>query len=88
MTRRARRQLERRHLLFGEYLRSCTTLNVHYESVEDELNIDGGAHVLAMFLNKELFWMNNKTIIELGVCIIWRIMEISKYTHLDLHNSS
>ena len=32
--------------------------------------------------------MNNKTIIELGVCVIWRIMEVSKYTHLDLHNSS
>ena len=55
MARRARSQLERRHLVFGEYWRSCTTLNVHYESVEDELNIDGGAHVLAMFLNKELF---------------------------------
>ena len=55
MARRARRQLERRHLLFGEYLRGCTTLNVHYESLEDERNIDGGAHVLAMFLNKELF---------------------------------
>ena len=61
---------------------------MHYESVEDERNIDGGEHVLAMFLNKELFWMNNKAIIELGVCIIWRIMEISKYTHLDLHNYS
>ena len=32
-------------------------------SIKDELNIDGGKHVLAMFLNKELFWMNNKTII-------------------------
>ena len=31
-----------------------------------------------MFLNKELFWMNNKTIIELGFRIIWRIMEISE----------
>ena len=47
MARRARRQLERRHLVFGEYWRSCTTLNVHYESVEDELNIDGGAHVFS-----------------------------------------
>ena len=55
MARRARRQLERPHLLFGEYLRGCTTLNVHYESVEDELNIDGGKHVSAMFLHKELF---------------------------------
>ena len=52
---RVRRQLERRHLLFGEYLWSCTTLNVHYESIEDEHNIDGGKHVLSMFLNKELF---------------------------------
>ena len=30
MARTARRQLEGRHLLFGEYLRGCTTLNVHY----------------------------------------------------------
>ena len=46
MARTARRQLEGRHLLFGEYLRSRTTLNV-----QDELNLDGGKHVLAMFLN-------------------------------------
>ena len=48
-------------------------------TIEDELNIDGGIkHVLAMFLNYELFWMNNKTIIEFGFrsMIIWRIMEI------------
>ena len=37
--------------------------------------------------------MNNKTIIEVGFRIIWRIMEISKgvirdNTLLDLHNSS
>ena len=68
---------------------------MRYESIEDELNIDGGKHVLAMFLNKELFWMNNKTIIEFGFRIIWRIMEISegvirrgRNTLLDLHNSS
>ena len=36
MARTARRQLEGRHLLFGEYLRSLTTLNVQ---IEDELNI-------------------------------------------------
>ena len=54
MARTAKRQLEGRHLLFGEYLQSWTTQNVHYESFEDELNIDGGKHVLAMFLNKEL----------------------------------
>ena len=69
---------------------------MHYESIEDELNIDGGKHVLAMFLNKEVFWMNNKTIIEFGFRIIWRIMEISEgvirlgrdNTLLDIHNSS
>ena len=66
---------------------------MHYESIKDELNIDGGKHVLAMFLNKELFWMNNKTIIELGFRIMWRIMEISEGvilldTLLDLHHSS
>ena len=49
MARTARTQLEGRHLLFGEYLQSWTTLNVHYESIEDELNVDGGKHVLAMF---------------------------------------
>ena len=36
MTRTARRQLEGRHLLFGEYLRSLPTLNVQ---IEDKLNI-------------------------------------------------
>ena len=71
-------QLEERYLLFGEYLRSWTTLNVHYESIEDELKMDGGKHVLAMFLKKEIFWMNDKTIIEFGFRIIWRIMEISE----------
>ena len=54
-------------------------------------------HVLAMFLNKELFWMNHnyKTVIEFSFGIIWRIMEISegvirrgRNTLLDLHNSS
>ena len=47
-------------------------------TIEDELNIDGGKHVLAMFLSLELliFWKNNKTIIEFGFRIIWRIMEI------------
>ena len=54
-------------------------------------------HVLAMFLNKELFWMNHnyETVIEFGFGIIWRIMEISEgvirrgcNTLLDLHNSS
>ena len=38
----------------------------------------GGKLVLAMFLNLELFWMNNKAIIEFGFRIIWRIMEISQ----------
>ena len=68
---------------------------MRYESIEDELNIDGGKHVLAMFLNKELFWMNNKTVIEFGFGIIWRIMEISegvirrgRNTLLNRHNSS
>ena len=64
---------------------------MHYESIEDDLNIDGVKHVLAMFLNKELFWMNNKTIIEFGFRITWRTMEISEgviRTLLHLHNSS
>ena len=63
--------------------------------VEDELNVDEGKHVLAMFLNWKLFWMNNKTIIEFGLRVIWRIMEISegviclgRNTLVDLHNSS
>ena len=39
--------------------------------------------------------MNNKTIIEFGIRIIWRIMGIlegvirlGRNTHLDIHNSS
>ena len=47
MAKTVRRQLGRRHLLFGEYLRSWTNLNV---TIKDELNIDAGKHVLAMFL--------------------------------------
>ena len=62
MARTVRSPLKGWHLLFGKYLRSRTTLYMHYESIEDELNIDRGKHVLAMFLSKELFWMNNKTI--------------------------
>ena len=59
-------------------------------TIEGELNVDGVKHVLALFLNQELFWMNNKTIIEFGFRIIWRIMEILEgvNTLLDLHNSS
>ena len=47
-----------------------------------------GKHGLAMFLHYELFWMNNKTIIEFGFSIRWRIMEISEEHPLDLHNAS
>ena len=59
-------------------------------TIEGELNISWGKHILAMFFNEELFLMNNKTIIEFGFRIIWRIMEISEdvNTLLDLHNSS
>ena len=48
MAKTARRQLGGRHLLFGEYLRSWTNLN---DTIEDELNINAGKHVLAMLLN-------------------------------------
>ena len=51
MARTARRQLKGRHLLFGEYLRSWTNLNVHYRRLTEHRWIDGGKHVLAMFLN-------------------------------------
>ena len=36
-------------------------------TIEDELNIDfidESKHVLAMFLNQELFWINDKTVIN------------------------
>ena len=50
MAKTARRQLGGRHLLLeNNYLRSWTNLNV--QSIKDELNIDAGKHVLAMFLN-------------------------------------
>ena len=35
-------------------------------TIEDELNIDVGKQVLAIFLNQELFSMNNKAINEFG----------------------
>ena len=39
----------------------------------------------SLFLNLELFWRNNKTIIEFGFCRIWRILQISEgdNTRLD-----
>ena len=62
---------------------------MHYESMKDELNIDGGKHVLAMFLNRELFRMNNyKTVIEFGGCYPPRHTASTDNTLLDLHNSS
>ena len=51
MARTATRQLEGRHLLFGEYLPSWKNLNVHYRRRTEHRRIDGGKHVLAMFLN-------------------------------------
>ena len=53
-------------------------------TIEDELNIDGGKYVLALFLNYELFWIYNKTIIEFGFRITWRIMEISEDVIQDI----
>ena len=47
-------------------------------TIEDKINIDAGKHVLVMFLNWELFWMNNKAINEFGFCRIWRIKQISE----------
>ena len=55
MAKTARRQLRGRYLLFGEYLRKLSKMNL-------TSLIDAGEHVLAMFLNKELFLMNNKAI--------------------------
>ena len=43
----ARRQLGGRHLLFGEYLRSWTNLNVKFIFDEDKLNIDAGKLVFS-----------------------------------------
>ena len=51
MARTARRQLEERHLLFREHLRSWANLNVHYRRLTEHRWIGGGKHVLAMFLN-------------------------------------
>ena len=31
-----------------------------------------------MFLNYEVFWMNNKTIIISSLCMIWKIMQIEE----------
>ena len=54
MARTARRQLEGRHLLFEEYY--FAALNnpfspklANKQAIEDELNIDGGTHVLLLF---------------------------------------
>ena len=63
-------------------------------TIEPELNIDTSKQVLAMFLNEELFWMNNKAINEFCFRKIWRIKQISRpsasvdNTIPDLLNSS
>ena len=58
-------------------------------TIKDKLNVDLGKHVLAMFLNQELFWMNNKAINEFHFHCIWRIKQISEALPLlDLLNSS
>ena len=44
-TARSLRQLEGRHLLFGEYLRSWTNLNVHYRRLRACLHGGGGPQV-------------------------------------------
>ena len=59
MAKTARRQLRARNLLFGEYLRKLLKMN--FTSL-----IDAGEHVVTMFLNYELFWMNNKAINAFG----------------------
>ena len=41
--------------------RTAEMNNPKLYTIEDELNIDGGNHVLAMFLNLELFWTNNNS---------------------------
>ena len=58
-------------------------MNIHYRiewtyTIEDKFNIDAGKHVLAMCLNWELFWMNNKAINEFGFPRIWRIKQIEE----------
>ena len=46
---------------------------------EDELNIDAGKHVLAFFLNYELFWMNNKQLLNSAFAsyeALWRSRKV------------
>ena len=43
----------------------------------------------SLFLNLELFWKNNNTIIEFSFSRIWRVLQISEgVIHLDLQHSS
>ena len=42
-------------------------------TIRDELNVDAGKHVLATFLNSELFWINNKAIIIINEFLFRRI---------------
>ena len=51
MARTARRQLEGWHLLFGEYLRSWATPDVHYQRWT--YNIDGGIACLSCVFKLE-----------------------------------
>ena len=90
--------LERCYLLFDKYpakkqiiLKPCQEIGRSFEE-----SLQGG-----FFISLEIFWMNNKTIVEFGFCIMWRVKNcvdlagcyppqpLSSVNNilLDLHNS-
>ena len=90
IARTARSKLEGQNLLFGEYLRSWTTLyllNLPINgTVEDEHKNNGGKNVLACFETRNYFeWIIKQNywirLSDLGGCYHYK-------TLLDIHNSS
>ena len=73
-------QLHGRYLIFGEYLQNLLPPKLSDKHALSKVNLTSmkvSMFQLVFKLGIQLFWMNNKTIIEFSFRIIWGVMEIS-----------
>ena len=76
MARTARRQLAGQHLLFGVYLQTWADLNLLNFPIQMHYRYELKSTEASLLL--ELFWRNNKTIIEFSFRRIWWILQIEE----------
>ena len=76
IARTARRQLAGQHLLFGVYLQTWADLNLLNFAIKMHYRYELTSTEATLLL--ELFWRNNKTIIEFSFPRIWRILQIEE----------